>query len=224
MKIASQELNRTIEFQENQINELIIENAQLFCRFLEQILQQVNGTGDDIIFLSEEDKILSWEKNVEVVVNPFQLDINQKKILNRLYQNLSDIVQENGYYVKLNELSAEMIKLVSEIEYSAGISLTHSMNVEALHIFKMLDIKIEADGKSVLERLIEYMKVVSELLHYKLLVFVNLKSYLNKEELEMLYQTAYYEKLHVLLLESSERNYSLGESRVLIDRDMCEIL
>lgn len=224
MKIASQQLDRTIEFQENQINELIIENAQFFSGFLEKMLQQINGIGEDTIFLTEGEKILSWDKNVDIIINPFQLDINQKKILNRLYQNMADIVQENEYYVRLHELSTEIITLLSEIEYNAGISLTHIMDVEAIHIFKMLDVKIETEGKSVLERIIEYIKIVSELLHYRLIIFVNLKSYLSKEELEMLYQAAYYEKIYVLLLESSERNYFLGESRVLIDSDMCEII
>lgn len=224
MKIASQELEQVIVFQENQVNELIIENVGLFQRFLYQILQQLEGSGESSIFLTEEDKILSWEKNVEIIINPFQLDINQKKVLNRLYQNMSNIVQEKGYYLKLNELSAEIIDLLTEIEFDGDISLDYSMNIEPVQIFKMMDVKIETEGKTLLEKLTEYIKIVSELLQCKLIIFVNIKSYLNEEELELLYQAAHYAKVHLLLIESCERETLLKENRIIIDRDMCKIL
>lgn len=224
MKIASQELDRTIIFQENQVNELIIENVGLFQRFLWQILQQIEGSDESSIFLTEGDKILSWEKNVEIIINPFQLDTNQKKVLNRLYQNMFNIVQEKGYYLKLNELSAEIINLLSKIEFDGDISLDYSMNIEPVQLFKMMDVKIETQGKTLLEKLIEYIKVVSELLQYKLIIFVNIKSYLNLEELSLLYQAAHYEKVNLLLIENCERKALLKENRIIIDSDMCEIL
>ena len=224
MKMASQELDRTITFQENQVNELIIENVGFFQNFLCQMLQQIEGVCESSIFLTEEDKILSWEKNVEIIINPFQLDINQKRVINRLYQNLNNIVQEKGYYIKLNELSAEITGLLTEIEYDADISLEYSMNIEAVQIFKMMDVKIEMEGKTLLEKLIEYIKILSELLQYKLVIFVNIKSYLNEEELRLLYQAAHYAKIHVLLIESCERKTILNENRIIIDNDMCEIL
>lgn len=224
MKIASQELDKVIIFQENQVNELIIENVGLFQRFLWQILQQIEGSCESSIFLTEEDKILSWEKNVEIIINPFQLDINQKKVLNRLYQNMSNIVQEKGYYLKLNELSSEIINLLTEIEFDGDISLNYSMNIEPVQIFKMMDVKIETEGKTLLEKLTGYIKIVSELLLYKLIIFVNIKSYLNEEELSLLYQAAHYEKVHLLLIESCERKTLLKENRIIIDSDMCEIL
>lgn len=224
MKMASQDLERTIIFRENQVTELIIENAGCFQKVLWQMLQQIEGVCESTIFLTEEDQILSWGKNVEIIMNPLQLEINQKKVLNRLYQNLNHIVQEKGYYLKFNELLSEITGLLTEIEYDADISLAYSMNVEAVQLFKMLDVKIEIEGKTLLERLIEYIKILSEFLQYKLVVFVNIKSYFNEKELELLYQTAHYAKIYLLLIESCERKTLLNENRIIIDNDMCEIL
>ena len=224
MKMASQELDRAIVFQENQVNELIIENAGLFQRFIRQILQQIEDDSESSIYLTEGEKILSWEKNVEIIINPFCLDINQKKLLNRLYQNMSNIVQEKGYYLKLNELSAEIISLLTEIEFDGDISLNYAMNIEPVQIFKMMDVKIETEGKTLLEKLTEYIKMVSELLQYKLIILVNIKSYLNEEEINSLYQTVHYAKVYLLLIENLERETLLKENRIIIDNDMCEIL
>lgn len=224
MKMASQELDRAIVFQENQINELIIENPELFQRFIRQILQQIEGDIESCIYLTEGEKILSWEKNVEIIINPFCLDINQKKLLNRLYQDMTNIVQEKGYYLKLNELSAEIISLLTEIEFDGGISLDYAMNIEPVQIFKMMDVKIETEGKTLLEKLTEYIKMLSELLQYKLVILVNIKSFLNAKELNLLYQSAHYAKVHLLLIENFERVTLLKENRIIIDSDMCEIL
>lgn len=224
MKMAFQELERTIIFNENQVNELIIENVGFFQSFLWQILKQIEGNCEDSIFLAENDKMLSWEKNVEIIINPFRLDINQKKVITRLYQNLNNIVQEKGYYLKVNELAAEITGLLSEVEYDADISLNYSVNIEAIQIFKLMDVKIEMEGKSLLEKLIEYIKILSELLQYKLVIFANIKCYLNEEELGLLYQAANYAKIHLLLVESCERKALSNENRIIIDKDMCEIL
>ena len=57
-----------------------------------------------------------------------------------------------------------------------------------------------------------------------MLCLVNIKAYLNKQELMELYKVAFYNKINLLLIEMAEGEVT-GEERVyIIDNDRCLIV
>lgn len=65
--------------------------------------------------------------------------------------------------------------------------------------------------------------MLAELLRKKVVVFVNIRSYINDEQLEQLIKTAKYNEIAVLLIENHQKGFSKETIRYIIDRDGCEI-
>lgn len=62
------------------------------------------------------------------------------------------------------------------------------------------------------------------LLGIKVLCLVNIKAYLNKQELMELYKVAFYNKINLVLIEMPEGEM-IGEEKVyIIDNDRCLIV
>ena len=74
-----------IELSENQIYVLIAESLPFFSKLIETLYKEKQD-GDGKIFLSENDKILSFSKMSEIIVNPFTIDPNERRIMQKLYQ------------------------------------------------------------------------------------------------------------------------------------------
>lgn len=78
MKLIYGERELVMEFRENQVQVAVVENQEYFSILLENLYRQSIGGEGKFIF-SEGDKILSLEKQAEIIWNPFSIDMNNKK-------------------------------------------------------------------------------------------------------------------------------------------------
>lgn len=88
---------------------------------------------------------------------------------------------------------------------------------------KSVGICIETDSISMVEKLCEYIKIVTRLLDIKLVVLCNIWSFLTDNEIEVICKTASYEECNLLLLENKEMASNSCIKRYIIDKDGCEI-
>ena len=86
-----------------------------------------------------------------------------------------------------------------------------------------MDVKYEEIEESLLEHLIRYIKLVVKLLGVKLIIFVNLRSYLSDRQFMGLIQEIKYQEIKALFIENQEKACMEGVMRYSIDRDGCEI-
>lgn len=99
------------------------------------------------------------------------------------------------------------------------------VNEEAYRILdEITDKYLKGNPENLLEKLIDYICVISEVFGKKVFVLVNIKSYFTKDELKLLYKKMFYEKIYLLLIENHDNNDIIEEERVtIIDKDMCVI-
>ena len=74
-----------------------------------------------------------------------------------------------------------------------------------------------------MERLVRYIKVIACVLEIKLIVFVNVRSYLDKNQVESLIKESLRQEVNMLLIENQEKDCLEGCFRYIIDSDGCEI-
>ena len=79
---------------ENQVNVLVIEKPSVMAKMVQDMYLQYNGKEGGFL-LSHEAKIMSIEKNMELVLEPFSINCNNKKVINKLYQELTTLAKEN---------------------------------------------------------------------------------------------------------------------------------
>ena len=83
--------------------EWIIESPESFSGYVLELSTQIDGNEGQFV-LSDKNKELDLAKKAELIFNPFTVDINERKILNKLYMELSDLSKEEEMYIKTVEL------------------------------------------------------------------------------------------------------------------------
>ena len=193
-----------LSLEENRIITLVVENPKVMSDMLRDIFRQINGEEGGWI-LSENDKIFPLEKTSVLLDNPLTADCNEKKILIKLYKELSEQAK------------------ISLYEDCTQVNSHMELDVDVAALLKLYGVKVESDVADVLETLIDYLRVISSICNIHVVWILNLKQFLTEEQVWQLYEFCFYEKIYLINLEG-QKNYSLKQEKcVIIDKDLCVI-
>lgn len=221
MKLVNSKLDLKIDMKENNVDVIVVEDNQSMVAVVSNLWKQCNGEEGE--FVLSENGIIKFNKNVDMIINPFELNFNNKKISSALFNELSEI--GNEFIEQKSELNTRIIELIDNIILkSSYLGIEYSIDFMWNDLFKMVGIKIDEEYDSLLSKLVEYMKIISKLCKIKILILVNIKAYLTIEEIEDLYINASYNKIQLVLIESYEKEKLDGENVYIIDNDKCVII
>ena len=200
----------------------VIESPSRLSKVLQELIIQVEGKEGNFV-LSEKEREYDIAKCVEVIVNPFAVNINDKKILNRLYNELSELAYGESLYLETQEMLSGLQSYFFRVEQESIYTLGLDEIIDISLIWKLLGVKFESCAEDFFETIIQYIKVISMIMKRKLVVFVNLCSYLTEIQVKQLLETANYEEISILFIENTERTFSNESVKYIIDSDECEI-
>lgn len=223
MRLLHKDFCFRLEFEENARTLLVVERPEIFSRMVWELSTDVPEETSGFV-LSEKDKVLKKKEHLDCIVNPWVISLNEKKILNRLNEILKKQIQSSDLLIENNRIYALIEKFALQLFQSMDFELTYSDKMDVQSLLKFMDIRFMDSHETLLEKLVDYMKISQELLGFKCFVFVHLLSYLTLYEVEKLYEYIQYQKIHILLLESRQPE-ELGQfsNVVIIDKDACEI-
>ncbi len=210
-----------MSLEENYVNELIIENPPILAEMVQELTAQADG-GEGGFVLSEDGKPLSVEKNLVFIKDPFSVDVNQRKLLSKLYEELEEHTKDTLFF-EGEDFYHAYIRYMNGVCEKSGLFLTYEEEPKVEDIFKRAKLRIDCQAESLVEQIAEYIRVWAELLHQEVFVFLNLKLFLIKEELEALYQECFYRKVQMILIEAVFTEKMPEEKIYLIDKDKCII-
>lgn len=211
----------SMSLEENYVNELIIENPPVLAQMVQELTTQADG-GEGGFVLSEDGKPLSVEKNLVFIKDPFSMDVNQRKLLTKLYEELEEHTTDT-LFLEGQDFYHAYIRYMNGVCEKSGLFLTYEEELRVEDIFKLAKLRIDCQAESLVEQIAEYIRVWAELLHQEVFVFLNLKLFLTKEELEALYQECFYRKVQMILIEAVFTEKMPEEKIYLIDKDKCII-
>lgn len=223
MKLVHPDFFFQIELPENKVPILVFESPCQFLEFVSQIKGQVNGDNGEWV-LSEGGKALNLAKTCEVIIDVFALDINQKKMISALYNQLEKNVSNCELLSEWNSIYSVLAKFSEKSFELLQYSLKYRDTIEIKDFFKFMNISFEDSSDNLLESILNYMELASEIMGIRLFILCNIKSYLDYKQLTYLYEQAFYKKYHLLLIEnhcSPEKNNM--ENTIIIDKDNCII-
>lgn len=221
MKMVYAKYGIELQIRENQINNLLIENPEVFSDFLSELLWQLQGNDGELIF-SEGEKILTPARNIILISNPLVVDCNEKKIITKLYKELADNVQ-NQMYAAYSEMNSKIIGLLDDILNTVPYHLESDIDLEITALLKSYNVQIATEGMLPLERLIDYLRANSSICGIRIFIILNVKQFFTKEELQQLYEFCFYEKIYLICLDGM-KSYTMNDEKcVIIDKDLCII-
>ncbi len=211
-----------IEFQENKINMLVLENQEVYADFMSKLILSLDK-GDGSFVLYDNEKKLNLSKNVEVIFSPLLIDLNNKRILTYLYDEMKELSDECAYETK-EQINVEIVSYLDELSQKMPYPVKFRLDLDERQLFKQYDVRIEYEEGCLLEKIMNYIQIQSSLCGIKLLIFTNAKAYFTKEQLQDIYQCAFYNKVHIIIVENFKSYVLQDEKYYIVDSDKCLIM
>ena len=224
MKIINREWHRQIELKENVIHTLILENKVYYREIILELLRQHKGLEGDFV-LSEKNKDIAFDKNSYFITDLFNIDINNKKVLTKVYATLQKQVEED--IVEYNQLTSVIKRYFERLIFNNNLDLEQDEEIDVMSLLKLGDFKIHFEESNYLEKIIKYMKVLIDLCGVKVIFLIGLHSIFNNNEIKQFYKEICLNKIKIVNIETQQfSDYSNKDYKELIyifDKDNCEI-
>jgi len=218
-------LDNDLIIDEEKISLINVYSNKLYSKLIEDLNNKIKGENeeDSIIILNDQGEEINYSKEMVMIIDYYNFDINSKKILGILYEYLSNYIKTEQSYIiekSINDLKAYIEVQVSDlpIEFSMKDDIKYS------DLFKMFDIKVDfSNRKSILERIEGFIDILKIMKICNVLILVNIKHFLTNEELIELYKYSLYNSIKLVLLEQGEESKLLPYEQVLqIDESFCD--
>ncbi len=139
---------------------------------------------------------------------------------NREIAALGSTAVNESYYMRTNELTAEIERYINDISFDLPCNVEcNKLTIQSL--IKAMGITICDDYDNDAERIIDYMELVREFDRDKLFITVNMRSYFTDDTMQLFCDTAVSHGFRLLMIDNMQYKRLNGEKRLTIDADMC---
>ncbi len=224
MKIINNNWQRQIVLEDNLIHTIVFENKKYFRENILELIRQHKGYEGSFI-LSNNNKEVSFDKNSYFISDLFNIDINNKKIITKVYGELLKIVTDN--IAEYNKITSHIREYFETLVFNNNSDLEYNDEIEANSLLKLGDFKIQFEESNYLEKLIKFLKVLVGLCNIKVIFIVGLYRVFSVEEVEKIYKEVCLNKINIINIESEYQNIKksdcYNEIVYVFDQDNCEI-
>lgn len=221
MKLVYKDMGHILNFTDDYVNELVVENKKMFFDIVNSMSRQSEGLHGDCV-LSVADTPVEFKKHADMTVQFAPFEVNRKSLLTKLYATLEKgaLLPEN--YMATQQLLGETEKYVLHLAEELPFEIC-CQKLAIGPIIRALSPEIEEKDRSTIENIFAYMEFVRELDGEKLFIMINMRSYFSDEEMEIFTESVCLHGFYVLLLESTAYEKLKHTKRFIIDPDLCEI-
>lgn len=221
MKLVDYKTGINIDFEQNHINILQLENAKVMFDVCNDLCKQCSGEEGSFV-LSDDLKTLNFADCCQFIPNIFDLGLNGKKIENLLQKNLQSIINCGDYAEQFFAIDKSIVELNNKLLPNIDLQISYNDDLQFCDIFKICNYKIE-EKQNLFDRIIDYVDVVSELSKTKLFIFVDLFPYISQEQAQKLVKQFEYMDIKVLFV-TSFLPYKIDDvKKMIVDCDLCVI-
>lgn len=223
MKLVNSNLEMIIDFEKGHFQLLTIENKSYYRKFIYNLIDQIEGN-EGSFCLSNNDKILDMSKRMVAISDIFNIDINSKKIKNKLISIISNEVKDN--YDEIKHLIDNLENSIDVAIFDFETPIYRKKDIFFEDLLKLVDIEFEKTD-DVLDTLLNYIEFCSNYLSVDVFVFFNLSIFFTESEFELFCEEMIKKEYYILDIESEIRDcFPIDSShivRYIIDIDLCEI-
>lgn len=221
MKITVSYLENNIEINNENINVLEIENKKIFFRLINDLNQICNGNVIEEIKTFIDDKEVSIINKANVISDYFNIDFSRYMLsINKLINENLKGNSDKSLLLLYKKLIQKYNSVISTVDLP--IMVNNDVTIESLT--KLLKLKINYKN-SIIENLFSIIELERSLKSSKFIVFVNLKQYLDDNELKELYKYSIYNNVNIILIDSQCYGCSHDfEKKLIVDNNLVEFV
>ena len=163
--------------------------------------------------------------DIMLITDILGLDVNSASVLKLVYADLElQISQKPEVKTEIEVKLQEATNLINKEVLDFELDL-ESKDTTLQDKFKAMGIRVEICSETIFDRVFEIIKVFKYLTKKKLMVLINLATYLTAEEMKSICEYATLQHVDFLMLDTKEfqgvkNQYILDEGYVLLKRKM----
>lgn len=222
MKLVERELGLEIQLKENIVSVIVIEDISLRLSIIEELYSQIMGKEGNWL-LVENEKNYEISKKADLILEPFTLELNNKKAKTKLYQDIKTIAQDFSFSQGL-ELHSHICSYLENLLERVSYPVKYNEEWNILELLKAYGVELCEECDSICEKIFNYIKLIADVCRTNIFITVNIKHYLTSEQISELYKLAKYSKIHLILIEFNMCGDKYDCEKVyVIDKDNCII-
>lgn len=221
MRLANSYFDTIFDIDSDKVNTLIVENHKFFRACVCDMLKLCNKEESDFILSVDCEEVVLGDK-IELICDFINLDRNDKKLANGLVKYFTRAMADKSS--EFAEYFARGYSLLYSITDELYPNVDFDEDIDYAGFIKLFKPNFSYKDKDFLEKLLLYIDALVEFCDTKLIVTVNVKSYLNNEEFLELFKHARYMQVPIFCIESHETYKIKEEKIIIIDCDLCEIM
>ena len=182
----------------------VVEDTTVFAQLVRNLYQYFDGS--ELKIFDEKLKSIK-ESELMLVTDILGYDINAAPILKLIHADLENQLNEKPEVKSIIEkLSNSITELISYECLENELDLEYD-EITILELIKALGIKVETQSDTVFEKLFEIVQIYQFLSKKKLLVFINVLSYLTVNEIKNIREYIELSNTDILFLEPRKLSY-----------------
>lgn len=205
MKFVFSGLEVPLIINQEGVTVLEIENNTLFARACQSLKSYAGPLAVEPYSIWDDGEKALLSKNVyRVISDPFDLPWSDRDFIGGLLQKMENLLLDNE---QIKDTTEDYNYKLAQSFSTLGLMLTsdYAFKVEwdVRRYLKAFDFGIDfCNEDSLLDSLMKFLAFLSDISYKKVLMFVNLKTFLSEKDTEMLYEQAFFSKIPLLLLEN----------------------
>ena len=202
---------------------LEIEPQRIFCRMLEDLSAFAEMPTELAVYRQDE---RVKQSDICVISDVWNFEINSRALLTKIYKYIEATVYTDiDERMKFDNLIYEVKKCVLHALEGVNVDFDLCDEVDVKDILSALKVQPLFAGEDVCRRLENFFDLCRELKLYGLIVLVQARAFLSKEERASLCRRALANGLGLIMLENSATEEKCEfEKKVTVDKDYCDML
>ncbi len=218
MMLSYSLLTEPCVLQRDTVNTLIVENVTQYRKIAEQMI--LGGDGNICFFENEEEVD---KKKILVIHDYFCLNLNDRKFLNRIYAQLDEEAQSGEMMLKTVTMQSVIAQYLEELMFQTDYNIVMEEEVNLQELFKAAGIHIYQEGESLMNKIVDYIGLYTQMFFSRLVVFVGLWEMFTPEEITKIFRYCELNKHYVFDVERRDGQEIFG-NKILFDEDLCRVI
>ena len=214
------DVNNTLEFAPSRSVCLTIENQDCYINIV-KYFKGIDGEEKSFCILSG-DKELVYSKDYTTVIDCYDFETVSRTVAGKTIKVVSDAIDKNDAAAfAIRRKLADLYSSVADALNDYDVEFDSTPDRSPEDILKFFSVSPASSRESVFDKFLNLIELTAVLKLYKLIVFVNLKSFLNERDITELQKAGAYKGVDLLFLENYSHGYSTEyEDNYLLDRDL----
>ncbi len=222
MKLAYLPLNFVMSLQMKKINSIVVESPHIYDSMVMDLYRQMNREEERWDLLQDED-LLVLDKYCDLLMSPADLHFHKKEIQKELIPEIVREIESSEKFEDLLEQHGDFVQMMSQLCEQYKYPLECDFDFCLKEYLKQYKVTLADVEGSALEKLLEYIPVVQELMGKTVFFLHGYSDYLTEDDFRHLQKWVKYQEYYIVFLGSRQLSLKEDTNEYIIDLDLCEI-